>query len=132
MFLKALVITAFLVTANHGFASTEDVKQKASETADEFKQTMNEKLSKLKSQIDKLEVDAKSSTGKAKVSVNERLQALETRRGLLKRQLNETSEQSGRAWAQMKKSMSRAMNDLQVGIRNAKAEIKAKTGRKTE
>jgi uncharacterized protein YukE len=132
MFLKTLLIAALFMTSTVGLATTEEISQKAGETADAFKKTMNEKLATLKTQIDKLEKDAKSSSGKAKVSVDDQLKSLEARRGTLKKQLDETGGQTGRAWTQVKDGMSRAMKDLESGYRNAKAEIHAKTGHKEE
>jgi hypothetical protein len=122
----AIVLTATLAMA----ASTEKIKEKASETADatvdyahqtkeEFRKSMEKQLALLKEQIGKLQTQASQASGDAKAKFNKQLTDLEAKRKGVNNELDTASKKTGKAWEDMRTALVKAMDDIETGFASA-------------
>ena len=116
-------------------ASTEKIKEKASETADatadyahqtkeEFRKSMEKQLALLKEQISKLQTKASQATGSAKGQLDKQLQDLEVKRGNVNHELDSASKKTGKAWEEMRTALVKAMDDIETGFKKAEVSMK--------
>lgn len=128
-------------------ASSDKVKQKASETVDatseyasataketkeEFQIRMNKNLAVLDQKIENLKGEVSSATAETRKDLSAQLAKLEKQRASVSQQLSDASKTSGRAWDKMKSGLERAWGELKTGYRNAKAEYESKEIKKAE
>jgi TolA-binding protein len=141
LFLIAASVASLLTSFSASAASTEEVREKASETADatgkwaketktEFQQDIQKHLSDLQFQIEDLKKQAAQETGHAQDQINQHLKKLESKRLKLAEQMKKAEQTSGRAWDQFKSGVSQAMTDLQNGFAQAKKEIQGSEAEK--
>lgn len=111
-----------------GKGSGSEVKEKATqavgsaveytqEQKDRFISEMNEKILKIKSEIEELKSHSKE-VSQQKIA---KLQAEEER---IEKQMKDLKRSSGKAWVQVKKGVNKAWDDLRASLKEAQKEFK--------
>lgn len=134
--MKILICIILTLAVFTSFATTkEEVKEKTSaaveatasytkEQKEEFQRDMEVKLAAIKKEIAELRATAAEKTGKAKVEMQQQLDALEVRQEVMKKDLKKLKKSSGNAWGEMKVGMSKAWDSLSKSYKKAKDEFK--------
>lgn len=102
-------------------------KTSSNEEKSEFRQKLDVQLDQVEAQIADLKTKAQATTTDAKTGIDAQIAKLETRRTQIEADVEKMTATSGRAWAKLKVSVQKAMNELEAGVQNAKAELDQKT-----
>ena len=90
---------------------------------EEFQREMQAKLDEYRKIIYELRVETEEMSAQVKANMNRHIEDLEAKRKAAEEKLAQLKSSSGKAWAEIKKGLDQAVNDLDQAYENASSQF---------